>query len=146
MKFTTSAALATIAAVALAAPAIAQNMDNGRKLTAMLDGASEVPGPGDADGTGMIDARVNPGQGTFCYTLNVSDIDPAAAAHIHEAPAGEAGPVVITLEAPTDGMSEGCVDISRELAMELVQSPEDYYANVHNPAFPAGAVRGQLSK
>lgn len=136
--------LIVAAAVAAAAPAIGQ--DGGRKLSATLSGATEVPGPGDPDGAGTADIRVNPGQTQVCYALTVTDIDPASAAHIHEAAAGAAGPVVVTLKAPTSGSSEGCVSVSRELAMELIQTPEDYYVNVHNAAFPAGAVRGQLAK
>jgi hypothetical protein len=42
-------------------------------------------------------------------------------------------------------MSQGCLSISRELAMEFIRSPEDYYINVHNSEFPSGALRGQLA-
>lgn len=76
----------------------------------------------------------------------VEDIDPATAAHIHRAPAGQAGPVVVTLSAPTEGMSSGCADVDSELVMEIQQYPEMFYVNVHNAAYPAGEVRGQLSK
>ena len=82
----------------------------------------------------------------LCYELSVRNIAPATAAHIHEAPAGETGPVVVTLEAPTDGSSSGCIDVGRVLAKEILQDPSDYYVNVHNAEFPGGALRGQLSR
>ena len=31
-------------------------------------------------------------------------------------------------------------------AAEILANPEDYYVNVHNEAFPNGAIRGQLAK
>lgn len=136
-------ATATAGVVQLAAPAGAAE-ESGRKLTATLTGAAEVPGPGDPDGVGSALLRVNPGQGQLCYELTVSNIAPATAAHVHEAPAGSAGDVVVPLTAPTNGSSKGCVTVSRELALEILKTPADYYVNVHNTAFRAGAVRGQL--
>lgn len=131
-------ALATlVAAPAAAAP-------SNRPLSASLTGAAEAPNPGDPDGTGTAFLRVNPGQGRLCFELSVADIAPATAAHLHEAPAGAAGPVVVALTAPTDGTSSGCVSISRTLAREIQQDPSDYYVNVHNADFRAGALRGQL--
>jgi hypothetical protein len=139
------------AAALLAGPALAQNAppageQGGRPLSATLTGAAEKPGPGDGDGSGTFSARVNPGQGQVCYELSVSGIDPATAAHIHAGDPAVAGPVVVPLEAPTDGSSEACAAVARDLAQMLIQAPEDYYVNVHNAAFPAGAIRGQLSK
>ena len=119
---------------------------DGRPLSAELTGAAEVPGPGDPDGSGTAMIRVNPGQSEICYDLEVEGIAPARAAHIHEAPAGQAGPVVVPLEAPTDGTSSACASVTRELALDILKSPEDYYVNVHNAEYPGGALRGQLSK
>lgn len=141
--------LAGIAASAalLATGAYAQSGDNGgRKLQTSLTGAAEVPGPGDSDGTGTAQITVNPGQKQVCFKISVSNIAPATAAHIHEAPATAAGPIVVTLGAPTNGTSSGCVTVTRDLALEILKDPADYYVNVHNAAFPAGAVRGQLAK
>ena len=118
--------------------------DAGARFTATLDGASEAPGPGDPDGMGTATVRVNPGREQLCYSITVTGIAPARAAHIHEAPAGTAGPVVIHLSAPTGGTSQGCVTVSREFAKEFIKSPSDYYVNVHNADYPGGAVRGQL--
>jgi hypothetical protein len=146
MRFT-APTIALFSAMTIGASAFAQTAaDGGRKLQTSLTGAAEVPGPGDPDGTGTASVTVNPGQNRVCYELAVSNIDAANAAHIHEAAAGAAGPVVVGLTAPSDGDSSGCVDVTRELALEILKRPQDYYVNVHNAAFPAGAVRGQLAK
>jgi hypothetical protein len=128
----------------VAAPATAA--DGGRPLSADLTGAAEVPIAGDPDGSGTALVRVNPGQGQICYDLTVSGIAPATAAHIHEAPAGVAGPVVVTLAPPSDGTSSACTSVDQALAKEILKDPADYYVNVHNAEFRGGALRGQLSR
>jgi hypothetical protein len=118
----------------------------GRPLSATMTGAEEVP-PGDPDGSGTAHFTFNQGLGRVCFELAVEDIVPATAAHIHIAPAGSPGPVVIPLTAPTDGSSNGCVeDVDPELIKAIRQNPADYYVNVHNAEYPPGAVRGQLSR
>ena len=153
MKMIIPAAL--IAAV-IGAPALAgtmnqamnhtMNHDGGRKLMTSLSGAMEVPGPGDVDGTGMFHGTINPGQTKVCYTLSVAKIATATMAHVHRGASGVAGPPVITLEAPVSGSSKACATITRALAKEIMQDPAGFYVNVHNAAYPAGAVRGQLIK
>jgi hypothetical protein len=137
-------ALVIIAAVLFvpASPAVAD--DGGRPLSTTLTGAAEVPGPGDPDGTGTALLRINPGQEEVCFTLTVSNIAPATAAHIHTGMATEAGPVLVGLAAPTTGSSSGCVSLNRDSATDIILNPQNYYVNVHNAEFPAGAIRGQL--
>lgn len=132
-------ALGLAASLTFAAPASAQAPT---ALHADLTGAAEVPAPGDPDGSGFARVVAIPSQNLVCYVIRVSDIAPATAAHIHEAPAGAPGPVVVTLAAPTDGVSAGCV--SSEEAGDIAEDPADYYVNVHNEEFPGGALRGQL--
>ena len=151
MRTLLKSSLAAVTALALAGPAIAQGdneRNNGRKISATLTGGAEVPGPGDADGAGLFEARVNPGTERICYTLAASSIDAATAAHIHIGGPSEAGQVVLTLDTPDgdDDDSEDCQDIDRGLAQEIVRNPGGYYVNVHNAAFPQGAIRGQLMK
>lgn len=136
--------LSLVAMLTFAAAATVTAATGGRPLTTTLSGAEEIPGPGDPDGTGFAGITVNPGLGQVCFWLQVSGIDPAAAAHIHVGDAGVAGPVVRGLVAPTSGSSSGCVEVTRELAKALIQDPSHYYVNVHNAAYPGGAVRGQL--
>jgi hypothetical protein len=150
-----SLVLAALVALALAgAASAAKPIDGadhgGRPLSTELTGAAEVPGPGDPDGSGTATITVNPGQEEVCWEINAAGIElPATAAHIHVGAAGVAGPVVVTLSAPdASGFSSGCttVDVNRDLAKAILKNPEDYYVNVHTSVFPAGAIRGQLSK
>lgn len=131
------------ALLAVAGIAVAQQ-DAGRPFSVSMNGAAEVPGPGDPDGTGRAQLRINPGLGQVCFTLTVSGIAEATAAHIHRAVAGQAGPVVVTLTAPSGGTSKDCVNADRELLKNIVANPSNYYVNVHNADYPAGAIRGQL--
>jgi hypothetical protein len=135
----------TVAALALLAFAgLAGAADGGRPLSATLTGAAEIGG-GDPDGSGTARLFVNPGQEEICYTLSVANLDPVTAAHIHAAPAGVNGPVVVPLVAPTSGTSSGCAQVDRALALAILAHPEAYYVNVHTTAYPGGAVRGQLA-
>ena len=144
------AAAAALGALALAGPAIAQPEERatGRKLVATLTGAAEVPGPGDSNGAGLFEARVNPGLGELCSTLSAGNIDEATAAHIHIGGPTESGNVVLTLEDPDgeDDDVDDCQDIDKGLAQELIRDPAGYYVNVHTGDFPDGAIRGQLKK
>jgi hypothetical protein len=80
----------------------------------------------------------------ICYRITVSNIGRATAAHIHRGTSTEAGPILKELEAPSDGSSQGCVRVSRTAITNIKNNPSGYYVNVHNRAFPNGAVRGQL--
>jgi hypothetical protein len=114
------------------------------RLAVTMTGLQEVPGPGDADGTGTVEVRVNAG-GELCWDLYARQIDPATAAHIHRGSAGNAGPPVVTLTTPdAAGRSQGCAAIDQALAREMLAQSFNFYVNVHNAAHPAGAIRGQL--
>ena len=148
--------LAALATLALAGPASAAKLggadQGGRLFTTTLSGAEEVDpitgalGAGDPDGSGFANLTVNPGQQEVCYELSVEGITlPAIGAHIHVGDAGTNGPVVVALTPPdASGVSSGCAQVSRELALAIIQNPENYYVNVHTTDFPNGAIRGQL--
>ena len=139
---TTAAALAAM--LAFAGPALAQIPDDPpvTVLQTELSGEAEVPGPGDPDGSGSATIIVIPPD-TVCYVLTAEGIEPATAAHIHVGGPEVAGPVVQGLEPPTNGASGGCIE-NPELVSNLQENSENYYVNVHNAEYPAGAIRGQL--
>lgn len=135
---------AALAAVTVAAPAQA----GGRPLSADLTGAAEVGTAGDPDAAGTADVTVNPGTGEVCFEITLTGADPVILGHIHEAPAGSNGGVVVDFSLTqadfVDGTAAGCVVVDRALAKEILTDSDGYYVNVHSTGFPAGAVRGQL--
>jgi CHRD domain len=145
------AILSGVLALALAITAVATAKNGGRPLSTTLTGAAEAPGPGDPDATGEADLRLNQGQGRICFDVSWADVDGTVfAGHIHEAPVGVPGPIVVPLFegsfAGTDAVSD-CVDVQKGLVKDIRKHPAEYYVNVHStPGFEAGAVRGQLSK
>ena len=117
-------------------------------MSTTLSGAEEEPADGDPDATGFARLRLNSGQRTVCFNVSWADVDgTVTASHIHEAPAGAAGPVVVLLfqgeYAGTDSES-ACVSSTRAQIKEIRENPTDYYVNVHSTSFPGGAIRGQL--
>jgi hypothetical protein len=118
----------------------------GTLLTATLTGATEVPGPGDPDGSGTATFRMIRGSAVICFQLSVHNIMlPATAAHIHQGAAGIAGAIVVPLTAPgAAGTASGCVNSTRTIVGAILDNPAGYYANVHTTDYPNGAIRGQL--
>lgn len=114
--------------------------NGGAPRVTTLSGAEEVLAA-DPDGSGFASIWLNHGQGTVCWDISYENIAPARAAHIHKAPAGTNGGIVVTL----DPNMPGCVDVDQALIKDIIQNPEKYYVNVHNDDFPGGAIRGQLS-
>lgn len=114
-------------------------------LQVTLTGLQEVPGPGDPNGTGTAEIRVNPRENQVCWNVYVREIEPATAAHIHRGAAGSAGAPVVTVTTPdTNGRSQGCTTVDPALAREVATQGYNFYLNVHTASHPAGAIRGQL--
>ncbi len=147
--------LATGAAVLSAGAAMAtDSVDRvAKSYETTLTGEAEVNPGGDPDGRGKYFQTTSGDQ--LCYTLRVVRIRPATAAHIHEAPPGVAGPVIVTLLPPNrEGVadcitavpdeSDTTLTLSESELADIKAMPSDYYVNVHNIPYPAGAVRGQL--
>jgi hypothetical protein len=134
------------------------DLDLPRQLVAGLNGANEVPGPGDPDGRGL--ALVRTGRERACFALGWTGIAPPIFAHIHAGAAGVAGPVVVLFfdvpelaGAPTAALpatvaaAGGCVgDQDPALLRDIRRHPAAYYVNIHTLEFVPGAIRGQLRR
>jgi hypothetical protein len=154
--------LVTIALMTVALSALATVMTAGGALadqktatfTIQLSGAAEVcptaPGTCGGPGTGTATITIDRNARSVCYAITTRDVAlPLLAAHIHAAPAGQAGPVVVALfTEPVNAAAVGptCLTgLDKNLLKAIIRSPADYYVNVHNAPFPNGAVRGQLA-
>jgi len=141
----------TIAGSALAAAPVAEG---GRKFNTVLNGANECNASGtcnlgDTDGTGTAHVVVNLGQQRVCWTMTANNIAQPTRSHIHRGAANSSGPILVSFfETAATADLESCTTavLDRELLNDIIQNPQNYYVNIHNADFPAGAIRGQLGK
>lgn len=115
---------------------------------ACLNGANEVPGPGDRDGSAGGTVSVNPGNNTISWDIAYSDIAAPTLFHIHTGAAGVGGPVFVDLGVVTTGGAGTLVNtktgVTNAQINAILADPAGHYLNIHNSDFPGGAVRGQL--
>src|SRR5262249_11707379 len=84
-----------------------------KQLIARLSVASEVPAPADAiTASGVANISIDTATNQICWAISVGGMSGAPIlAHIHKAPVGVAGPVVVPLMPPLppqNGTSSGC--------------------------------------
>jgi hypothetical protein len=137
---------------------------NGRSTyVAHLSGGEEVPSA-DTNATGQAIFRLSKDGDSLYYKLIVANIENVTMAHIHLAPAGVNGPVVVWLypSAPpaqlipgrTNGiLMEGTITEANLVGLLAGQSLADLianieagnaYVNVHTSQYPGGEIRGQV--
>ncbi|HUP72920.1 MAG TPA: CHRD domain-containing protein [Acidimicrobiales bacterium] len=111
-----------------------------------LNGANEVPGPGDTDGAGQASVTINPDTGRVCVDLATTNIEPIDAMHIHPGAAGVANPPLVDFAVTSGTSVSKCVtEAAPGDAASIVANPAGFYLNVHTASFAAGAIRGQLA-
>lgn len=146
MRLVRSALGATGAAALVllsATPALAEEV----RLTGSGSGAEEAPDPGEDGATIEADITIDTESGSITYTVTVAgNSEEAVAAHIHQAPPGEAGDVVVPLDpAAVNAGEEATVTADPvSVAAEIAANPGDYYVNVHSPSYQGGFARAQL--
>ena len=123
-----------------------------------IDEAQEIPMPtGDNDAAGRVQLKLRENGTVLRFQVNVRDLSgPLAAAHLHVAPAGQTGPVVVDLLANASRQNNG--SFAGEVTVADVVGPlaNDFdallaelatggiYVNLHTDLNPAGEARGQL--
>ncbi|UBU09470.1 CHRD domain-containing protein [Nonomuraea gerenzanensis] len=124
----------------------------GHTLTARADGRQEVRAPGTkvGDGNGRAAWLVQPEGRRVWFAAAWKKIAAPTAAHIHRAPKGSNGPVVVPFFEAKGGLPAGVTGLagsattSAAVSRRIWNNPGNWYANLHNAKFPGGAVRGQL--
>ncbi|MBA3430833.1 MAG: DoxX family membrane protein [Actinobacteria bacterium] len=155
-------AIGLVASLFVPGGAVASEDDAGgdrNELEADLNGRNELDpmtlkrGAGDLNGEGEAELNLRPRRRMICFDAEWENIGRPVAGHIHEGNRYVNGPVVVDLGAATrefehedgDGGAEGCArDVERALIRDIRMHPRHYYVNIHNAAFPDGAIRGQL--
>jgi CHRD domain len=130
----------------------------GVPLFAVMNGGNECNGAapplcrqGDLDAFGSA-TIIFPTTTSLCFGIVVDNLAaPITGAHIHRGVSGVNGGIVVALTAPSapaggnPGASSGCVaGLSSALVAAIRANPSLFYVNVHDGAFPNGAIRGQL--
>ena len=147
---------ALIAIMLLSAMTVASVAAKSERATVVyrlaLSGAEEVCNPSTlcgGSGTGEAIVIVNPNNDTVCMLARWRDVaGTVVAAHIHQAPDGVAGGVVVPLFPA--GTALGGEDQTRvcvsglSLTDDINADPSAYYVNIHSTTYPAGALRAQL--
>ena len=119
-------------------------------LHARLTATSETTGStSTAKGHTQIKVRAN---GTIEFKTQIlnKNGETFVAGHIHQAPVGVAGPIVVPLFASPGTtarhirQSGVATPNAGTTGAALCTNPSAYYVNYHTTAFPGGAIRGQL--
>lgn len=136
-RFLTGARLAAVT-VALAAFAVTAAQAAEVKVT--LSGANEVPPvTTSASGSGTFTIGDDGAVSGSVTTMGVA----GTAAHLHLAPAGKNGPVIVPLT--KDGDTYKAAPGAKLTAEQLASfKAGDVYVNVHSAANPGGEIRAQL--
>lgn len=148
--------------VLLAIPSISSGED-ALEFKAELTGAEEVP-PVTTNTTGEAELEVNADQTAIEFELEIDDaigILAVAGAHIHCAPAGQEGPIVVFLAGDVSGGFDGEVNIETFISEANIVDPAcgatlpelianmkagNTYVNVHSAVYPEGEIRGQIEE
>ena len=137
-----------------------------RRFKAHLSGDEEVPTPVDTNAQGQANFKLSKDGSELSYKLNVANIKDVIGAHVHQAPAGQNGGIVVYLfgapfvpdaDAVTVNgtLAEGTItdaevvgtDLNAKTLAELldVMRAGNTYVNVHTLANRPGEIRGQIS-
>ncbi len=111
------------------------------ELKVVLSGDQEIPPvTTSASGTGTISVAADK---SVRGSVTITGVSPIAA-HIHEAPAGKSGPIVIPLVKTADNVWSVAEGAKLTDAQYESYKASGLYYNVHSAAYKGGEIRGQI--
>lgn len=129
------------------------------RFIAQLAPANEVPAiaSGEASGIGTAAITLDATAATATFQVAVSGFPSTTQmniAHIHQAPAGTNGAIVVdtTLTSGQFVLTNGAgsftrtVPASAAVVQGIINNPAGFYFNIHSTLHPGGVARGQLVK
>ncbi|MHB1317369.1 MAG: CHRD domain-containing protein [Anaerolineae bacterium] len=139
-------ALVLTLALVLSGAALADS----RTFVTHLTGSEEVPAR-DTLAQGQAIFRLSADGSELYFKLIVANIENVTAAHIHSAPPGTNGGVVVGLYTSglipgrTDGvLAEGVITGGAVTTVLDLIASGNAYVNVHSTLYPGGEIRGQI--
>lgn len=120
---------------------MSSRMGSASDSTPTLTGAEEVP-PVNTQASGVSRIAVI-GDKTLIGTVEISNLN-ATAAHIHQAPRGQNGPVIIPLVKTSENVWSVPGNTVLTSAQFDAYRSGSLYVNVHSAANPNGEIRAQL--
>lgn len=141
MRVLRTLAVTSTAVLVLAVPALAERFDYEGTMT----GSEVEPGPGDGNGNGAFKIVIDNATNEVCYELVWQKIDQPNAAHVHVGRPNESGRIVLDLNFAANG-PKACIRADSTTVGHMTGGPESHYVDLHNGAYPEGAVRGQLKQ
>ena len=98
---------------------------------------------GDPDGSGEAHFTLNKTRHKVCASVTWQNIADPDSAHIHRA---SDGGIVVDLGGSVTGGAHCATGVSQRTITKILRHPGRYYFNVHNAAYPAGAIQGSLHR
>jgi hypothetical protein len=110
----------------------------------MLDGLASVPRV-DSPAGGSAAVTLNQASGALVVEAQVTGLDDATQAHVHDAYAGDTGAVLVPLNQDATDPGHWFVEdgVLNAAGLDAFAAGR-LYVNVHSPAHPDGEVRGQI--
>lgn len=115
-------------------------------FTTAMAGNQEVP-PNGSTGTGLLTALLDKGTDSIYVTAHFTGLGAnSTAAHLHNAPVGSNGPVLVGLNFTT-GTTASPMSVAAPFSTDnqTLLVTGSVYVNVHSTALPGGEIRGQLA-
>ncbi len=115
-------------------------------LCAHLEGASDSSTDA-LDPVHQGDAVLRLEKNAIRFSIVAPGLETVTAAHIHHGQSGTYGPMLWEISSgyKGDALRGTASEVPPGVITLIAREPSEYYVKLHTPAFPGGAIRGQLA-